>query len=185
MIVLKSCFHKAWQFLYSYCLTWIEEKVGSFWLREGSASPSAAPTGKSRTNGISNHRSWRLLHVWTRVGPVGQSGNPHRSGAGSSLRSIRYEHAPSLSSRTCHLQISARKKRDHLLSSLKLQWWDETEVVQETLSEIRILCTFVINGIFTWKGFCDLYSPSLWDYQDPVCRNCPAQPHTPFPLQSA
>lgn len=112
MIVLKSCFHKAWQFLYSYCLTWIEEKVGSFWLREGSASPSAAPTGKSRTNGISNRRSWRLLHVWRRVGPVGQSGNPHRSGAGSSLRSIRYEHAPSLSSRTCHLQISARKIKE-------------------------------------------------------------------------
>lgn len=45
MIALKShvAFIRVWQFLYSCCLKWIEEKAGSFWLGEGSASPSAAP----------------------------------------------------------------------------------------------------------------------------------------------
>lgn len=144
MIVKKShvAFIKAWQFLYSCCLTWIEEKAGSLCLREGSASPSGALRHSySRINGISNRRSWRLLRAWRSVGFVGQSENPHRSGAGSTHHSIHYEHAPSLSSRTCHLQISARKKREYLLSSLQLQWWDGTEVVQEPLSEIKILCT--------------------------------------------
>lgn len=119
MIVLKShvAFVKVWRFLYSCCLTWIEEKAGSFWLREGSASPSAAlqasATGEEMAF-FSNRRSWRLLRAWRCAGFVGQSGNLHRSGAGSIHRSIHYEHAPSLSSRRCRLQISARKKKDSI-----------------------------------------------------------------------
>lgn len=42
------------------------------------------------------------------------------------------------------------------------------------------------NETFRSKGFCDLYLPSLWDYQGSECRNCPAQPHLgPTPTPSA
>lgn len=63
---------------------------------------------------------------------VGQLANLHRSGAGSIHHSIRYEHALSLSSRRCHLQISAKETKNTCFPSLKLyNEVSETKVMQE------------------------------------------------------
>lgn len=118
---------------------------------------------------------------------VGQLGNLHRSGVGSIHRSIHYEHALSLSSRRCHLQISAKKKKKKILA---FQAWNFTtkRVKQKRCKRFSFgnsdpLC-ICQNGIFRSEGFCDLHLPLLWDYQGLECRNCPAQPHLGPPLSA-